>query len=79
MVAADLKHIYAAATKCETEQCLTEFEAKWHDAYPPIAQSWPNNWTRVNPLRDYPTAIRLHHLRHFVNKLSLPQFGAIVD
>jgi putative transposase len=36
LVATDLKRIYTAATTDEAEQYLTEFEAKWEDAYPPI-------------------------------------------
>ena len=58
IVAADLKRIYTAATEDEAAQYLTEFEAKWHDAYPPIAQSWRNNWARVIPFFDYPPEIR---------------------
>ena len=37
---------------------VTEFEAKWDDAYPPISQSWRNNWARVIPFFDYPPEIR---------------------
>ena len=58
LVAADLKRIYTAATMDEAEQYLTEFEGKWEDAYPPIAKSWRNNWTRLTPLFDYPPEIR---------------------
>lgn len=57
-VAADLKRIYTAATEAEAEQNLTEFEAKWHTAYPPIALSWRNNWARIIPFFDYPPEIR---------------------
>ena len=58
IVAADLKRIYTAATEDEAAQYLTEFEAKWDDAYPPISQSWRNNWARVIPFFDYPPEIR---------------------
>lgn len=58
LVAADLKRIYSAATTDEAEQYLTEFEAKWDAAYPPIAQSWRNNWARIIPFFDYPPEIR---------------------
>ena len=58
LVAADLKRVYTAATEAEAEQYLTEFEAKWDDAYPPIAQSWRNNWARIIPFFDYPPEIR---------------------
>jgi putative transposase len=47
-VAADLKRIYSAVTIDEAEQYLTEFEATWDDAYPPIGQSWRNNWARIH-------------------------------
>jgi len=57
-VASDLKRIYTAATSYEAEQYLTEFEAKWEDAYPPIAVSWRNNWSRITPFFDYPPEIR---------------------
>lgn len=57
-VAADLKLIYSAATVDEAEQYLTEFETKWDLAYPPIAQSWRNNWDRIIPFFDYPPEIR---------------------
>ena len=49
IVAADLKRIYTAATEDEAAQYLTEFEAKWDAAYPPIGISWRNNWARVIP------------------------------
>ena len=58
VVAADLKRIYTAATEDEAAQYLAEFEAKWNDTYPPIAQSWHNNWARVIPFFDYPPEIR---------------------
>ena len=58
LVAMDLKRIYTAATTDEAEQYLTEFEAKWEQAYPPIAVSWRNNWARIIPFFDYPPEIR---------------------
>jgi len=57
-VAADLKLIYQSATAEEAERQLAEFERKWDAAYPPIAQSWRRNWTRVTPFFDYPPEIR---------------------
>ena len=57
-VATDLKHVYTASTVDEAEQYLTEFEAKWDKSYPPIAQSWRNNWARIIPFFDYPPEIR---------------------
>lgn len=57
-VAADLKLIYTCATADEAEQRLTQFEEKWDDAYPPIAQSWRRSWSRITPFFDYPPEIR---------------------
>ena len=57
-VAADLKRVYSAATESEAELYLLEFEHNWNDAYPPIAQSWRNNWARITPFFDYPPEIR---------------------
>ena len=57
-VAADLRGIYASSTVEEAEQQLAEFEERWGEAYPPIAQSWRRNWTRIIPFFDYPPEIR---------------------
>ena len=57
VVAADLKRIYTAATEYEAAQYLTEFEAKWDNAYTPISQSWRNYWALVIPFFDYPPEI----------------------
>ena len=46
VVAADLRHIYQAATAQEAEQRLGEFEARWDEEYLPIGQSWRSNWSR---------------------------------
>lgn len=46
-IAADLKQIYQSATVDEAEQRLTEFETQWNDTYPPIAQIWRRNWSRI--------------------------------
>ena len=57
-VAADLRHIYQAATAEEAELRLGEFEAKWDTQYLPIGQSWRRNWNRLTPFFDYPPEIR---------------------
>jgi len=57
-IAADLKQIYQSATVDEAEQRLAEFETQWNDAYPPIAQIWRRNWSRIIPFFDYPPEIR---------------------
>jgi putative transposase len=58
IVAADLRRIYTAATLDEAEQNLCTFEAQWNEAYPSIAKSWRNNWSRITPFYDYPPEIR---------------------
>ena len=57
-VAADLKTIYRAATAEEAALCLDDFEVKWGDRFPPIAQSWRRNWEQVIPFFAYPLAVR---------------------
>lgn len=57
-MAADLKRIYTCTTADEAERRLAEFEEKWDDAYPPIAQSWRRSWSRITPFFDYPPEIR---------------------
>jgi putative transposase len=57
-VAVDLKRVYSASTESEAELYLLEFEHNWNDAYPPIEQSWRNNWARITPFFDYPPEIR---------------------
>jgi len=57
-VAADLRHVYQAATAEEAEQRLGEFEARWDEEYLPIGQSWRRNWNRLTPFFDYPPEIR---------------------
>jgi putative transposase len=58
IVAADLRGIYTAATLDEAEQNLCTFETQWNEAYPSIAKSWRNNWSRITPFYDYPPEIR---------------------
>ena len=58
IVAADLRRIYTAATLDEAEQNLCTFETQWNEAYPSIAKSWRNNWSRITPFYDYPPEIR---------------------
>jgi len=57
-VAADLRHVYQAATAQEAEQRLGQFEARWDEEYLPIGQSWRRNWSRLIPFFDYPPEIR---------------------
>ena len=58
IVAGDLKQIYRAATADDAALRLDEFEEKWGDKYPPIAQSWRRNWEQIIPFFAYPEAVR---------------------
>ena len=57
-VVADLKTIYRAESADAAAKRLDEFEEKWDDKYPPIAQSWRRNWEQVIPFFAYPAAVR---------------------
>ncbi len=57
-VAADLQHIYRAATRQEAELHLDEFAEKWDTQFPTISRSWRSNWERVVPFFAYPADIR---------------------
>jgi len=57
-VAADLKTVYRAANADEAMLRLDEFDAKWGDKYPPIAQCWRRNWEQVIPFFAYPDSVR---------------------
>ena len=47
-VAADLRHVYQAATAQEAELRLGEFEARRDADYLRIGQSWRRNWSRLS-------------------------------
>jgi putative transposase len=57
-VVADLKSIYRAESADAAAKRLDEFEEKWDDKYPPIAQSWRRNWEQIIPFFAYPPAVR---------------------
>lgn len=57
-IAADLKHIYRAATVEQAEEALRDFEKQWDGRYPMISKSWRDNWPRIIPFFDYPEDIR---------------------
>ena len=57
-VAADLKSIYTAPSVEAAEQALSEFQKKWDDTYPTIADSWKRNWQGIIPFLAYPGYIR---------------------
>jgi len=57
-VAADLKPIYTAATSEEALFQLELFSEKWNGKYPLIAKSWKMNWSRIEPMFQFPGEIR---------------------
>jgi putative transposase len=57
-IAADLKHVYRAATVEQAEEALQNFEELWDDRYPMISKSWRANWPRIIPFFAYPEEIR---------------------
>ena len=57
-VAADLKTVYSAETAETAEKRLDEFDEKWGEQYPSIAQSWRRNWEQVIPFFAFPKDIR---------------------
>jgi len=57
-IAMDLKPIYTAAT---TEEALFQLELlaeKWDQKYPLISKSWRANWSRIEPMFQFPAEIR---------------------
>ena len=57
-VAGDLKLIYSATTREETELRLEEFASKWDAQYPTISPVWRRSWERIVPFLAYPEEIR---------------------
>lgn len=57
-VAADLKLIYTAATSEEALFQLEVFAEKWDSRYPLISKSWRANWSRIEPMFQFPQEIR---------------------
>ncbi len=57
-VAKDLKTIYNAPNEKIAEEALAEFEQKYQDSYPTIAQLWRRHWQNIIPIFDYPADIR---------------------
>lgn len=58
IIAADLKHIYGAATVEIAEEALTHFADKWDSQFPTISQLWLRHWENIIPFFDYPPEIR---------------------
>lgn len=57
-VAADLKPVYTAATSEEALFQLELFAEKWDSRYPLISKSWRANWSRIEPMFQFPGEIR---------------------
>jgi putative transposase len=57
-VAGELKEIYGAATEYQAESALGQFERRWSQTHPAIAQIWRRNWERIIPFFNYPPEIR---------------------
>ena len=55
---ADLKLIYCSVTEEEALQELDEFELRWGDKYPTVAQIWRRNWADLSTFFAYPDEIR---------------------
>jgi putative transposase len=57
-VAADMKPIYTAISEDEALYALELFAEKWDARYPIIAKSWRANWSKINPMFQFPQEIR---------------------
>lgn len=57
-VLADLKPVYTAPNEEAALQALLEFEDKYQDKYPTIAQSWHAAWERFVPFLAFPPELR---------------------
>jgi transposase-like protein len=57
-IAAALKPIYTAPTAEEALFQLELFAEKWDSRYPVIAKSWRANWSRIEPMFQFPGEIR---------------------
>src|SRR5262245_50442103 len=63
----DLRLVYAAQTEEAALAALAEFEKKWGERYPMVAQTWRSNWERVRDCKEF--CVNGHGLH------SLPQGG----
>lgn len=55
---ADLRRVYAAETEEVALTALAEFERKWGERYPMVAQAWRSNWERVRPFYAFAHDVR---------------------
>jgi putative transposase len=55
---ADLRRVYAAETEEGAVAALAEFEKRWNERYPMVAQAWRLNWERVRPFYAFGQEVR---------------------
>ncbi len=58
VVIADLRRVYTADTEDAAQAALDEFEDRWTERYPNVAQTWRSNWERVRPFFAFSKDIR---------------------
>lgn len=57
-VAGDLKPIYRAVNVEVAETALQDFDEKWGEKYPMIAESWRARWENITPFLAFPADLR---------------------
>jgi len=55
---ADLRLVYGADTEDAALAALAEFEKKWMERYPMVAQAWRSNWERARPFFAFGKEVR---------------------
>jgi putative transposase len=55
---ADLRLVYAADTEEAALVALAEFDKRWLERYPMVAQAWRSNWERVRPFFAFGKEVR---------------------
>lgn len=54
----DLRLVYTADTEEAALSALAEFERRWQERYPMVAQAWRSNWERVQPFFAFGREVR---------------------
>ena len=54
----DLRRVYSAANAEEAEHHLEQFDEKWGERYPMVAQAWRDRWEHVIPFLSLPADLR---------------------
>ncbi|MBL1433950.1 IS256 family transposase [Candidatus Wolfebacteria bacterium] len=57
-VAADLKPVYKAINPEAAESALVDFEEKWGNQFPMIAEGWRGRWEQFIPFLSFPADLR---------------------